>query len=187
MWLLKTRRQLLPAWKRAQSAARKKGKIERPSNITSCRLWPARGTMDIGMQALSGAMERGHGHAFVCFDNEAYMNTGIQRSKRHTDGRFHYHRSGGKKSVPDRKHGEKNMAEIMVLTACLMWPPHCPSVPLDFTSVRFEKARCIKRPPIYHCLSVVPQPAGAVHSQYGGLRYPGTSGRETGSVPAVMK
>ena len=36
--------------------------------------------MDIGMQALSGAMERGHDMLFVCFDNEAYMNTGIQRS-----------------------------------------------------------------------------------------------------------
>jgi pyruvate ferredoxin oxidoreductase beta subunit len=38
------------------------------------------GTYDIGLQALSGAMERGHRFLFVCYDNEAYMNTGVQRS-----------------------------------------------------------------------------------------------------------
>jgi pyruvate ferredoxin oxidoreductase beta subunit len=38
------------------------------------------GTYDIGIQALSGAVERGHDFLFVLYDNEAYMNTGIQRS-----------------------------------------------------------------------------------------------------------
>ncbi|HOE27325.1 MAG TPA: thiamine pyrophosphate-dependent enzyme [bacterium] len=38
------------------------------------------GTYDIGLQSLSGAMERGHDLLYVCYDNEAYMNTGIQRS-----------------------------------------------------------------------------------------------------------
>jgi pyruvate ferredoxin oxidoreductase beta subunit len=38
------------------------------------------GTYDIGMQALSGALERGHRFVFCCYDNEAYMNTGVQRS-----------------------------------------------------------------------------------------------------------
>lgn len=38
------------------------------------------GTYDIGLQALSGAIERGHKFLYVCYDNEAYMNTGIQRS-----------------------------------------------------------------------------------------------------------
>lgn len=37
------------------------------------------GTFDIGLQALSGMLERGHKITFICFDNEAYMNTGIQR------------------------------------------------------------------------------------------------------------
>ncbi len=35
---------------------------------------------DIGLQALSGRLERGHDILYVCYDNEAYMNTGIQRS-----------------------------------------------------------------------------------------------------------
>ena len=38
------------------------------------------GTYDIGFQSLSGAMERGHDFVYVCYDNGAYMNTGIQRS-----------------------------------------------------------------------------------------------------------
>ena len=38
------------------------------------------GTYDIGFQSLSGAMERGHDMVYFCYDNEAYMNTGIQRS-----------------------------------------------------------------------------------------------------------
>jgi pyruvate ferredoxin oxidoreductase beta subunit len=38
------------------------------------------GTFDIGFQALSGAIERGHHFCYICYDNNAYMNTGIQRS-----------------------------------------------------------------------------------------------------------
>lgn len=38
------------------------------------------GTVDIGMQALSGLLERNQDVAYVCYDNEAYMNTGVQRS-----------------------------------------------------------------------------------------------------------
>jgi len=37
-------------------------------------------TADIGLQALSGMLERGHDILYVCYDNEAYMNTGVQRS-----------------------------------------------------------------------------------------------------------
>lgn len=38
------------------------------------------GTVDIGMRSLSGMLERGHDVTYICYDNEAYMNTGIQRS-----------------------------------------------------------------------------------------------------------
>jgi len=38
------------------------------------------GTYDIGLQALSGALERGHEFLYICYDNSAYMNTGVQRS-----------------------------------------------------------------------------------------------------------
>jgi len=38
------------------------------------------GTVDIGLQSISGALERGHDFLYVCYDNEAYANTGVQRS-----------------------------------------------------------------------------------------------------------
>lgn len=38
------------------------------------------GTYDIGLQSLSGALERGHDFVYICYDNGAYMNTGVQRS-----------------------------------------------------------------------------------------------------------
>lgn len=38
------------------------------------------GSVDIGLQSISGAMERNHNITYICYDNEAYMNTGIQRS-----------------------------------------------------------------------------------------------------------
>ncbi len=38
------------------------------------------GTYDIGIQSLSAALERGHRFLYICYDNEAYMNTGVQRS-----------------------------------------------------------------------------------------------------------
>jgi len=48
------------------------------------------GTSDIGLQALSGALERGHNFMYICFDNEAYMNTGVQRSSA-TLTRYYYY------------------------------------------------------------------------------------------------
>ena len=44
------------------------------------------GTFDIGLQALSGALERKHDFVYICYDNEAYMNTGIQRSSATPEG-----------------------------------------------------------------------------------------------------
>jgi len=62
----------------AYRALKKKGKIK--ENIKFVAFGGDGGTYDIGLQALSGAMERGHNMVYVCYDNEAYMNTGIQRS-----------------------------------------------------------------------------------------------------------
>ncbi len=62
----------------AYHALRKRGRLdERYKFIT---FGGDGGTYDIGLQSLSGAMERGHDMVYVCYDNGAYMNTGIQRS-----------------------------------------------------------------------------------------------------------
>jgi len=57
---------------------KKQGKIDK--DIKFIAFGGDGGTYDIGLQSLSGALERGHDFVYVCYDNEAYMNTGIQRS-----------------------------------------------------------------------------------------------------------
>jgi pyruvate ferredoxin oxidoreductase beta subunit len=64
----------------AQVALRKRHGLRRDEEVAVVVFAGDGGTYDIGMQALSGALERGHRFLFVCYDNEAYMNTGVQRS-----------------------------------------------------------------------------------------------------------
>jgi len=56
------------------------GKIDSDKKVQFVAFGGDGGTYDIGLQSLSGAMERGHDMVYVCYDNGAYMNTGIQRS-----------------------------------------------------------------------------------------------------------
>lgn len=62
----------------AYLALKKRGKIK--ENYKFITFGGDGGTYDIGLQSLSGAMERGHDMVYVCYDNGAYMNTGVQRS-----------------------------------------------------------------------------------------------------------
>ncbi|MDD6037194.1 MAG: thiamine pyrophosphate-dependent enzyme [bacterium] len=62
----------------AYYALKKRGKIKEDYKFIT--FGGDGGTYDIGLQSLSGAMERGHDMVYVCYDNGAYMNTGIQRS-----------------------------------------------------------------------------------------------------------
>ena len=62
----------------AYKVLKKKGKIG--DNFKFITVGGDGGTYDIGLQSLSGALERGHDFTYFCYDNEAYMNTGIQRS-----------------------------------------------------------------------------------------------------------
>ena len=62
----------------AYRALKKRGKIK--GDIKFIAFGGDGGTYDIGLQSLSGALERGHDFLYICYNNEAYMNTGIQRS-----------------------------------------------------------------------------------------------------------
>ena len=62
----------------AYNALKRKGKVAETFKFIT--FGGDGGTYDIGIQSLSGAMERGHDMVYVCYDNGAYMNTGIQRS-----------------------------------------------------------------------------------------------------------
>lgn len=64
----------------AFNALKRAGKIPADKDIKFVAFGGDGGTYDIGFQSLSGAMERGHNMVYVCYDNNAYMNTGIQRS-----------------------------------------------------------------------------------------------------------
>ena len=70
----------------AYRALKKKGKIDK--DIRFIAFGGDGGTYDIGLQSLSGALERGHNFTYICYDNEAYMNTGIQRSGATPRGAF---------------------------------------------------------------------------------------------------
>lgn len=134
-------------------ALRRKGKID-DRYIKVVGMAGDGGTMDIGMQALSGAMERGHDMLFVCFDNEAYMNTGIQRSSGTPMGASTTTAPAGKVSM-GQKTWKKNMAEIMVAHNVPYVATACPSYPLDFIR-KVEKAKKVKGPSYIHCFSVCP-------------------------------
>ena len=64
----------------AFKALKRSGKISADKKVKFVAFGGDGGTYDIGLQSLSGAMERGHDLVYVCYDNGAYMNTGIQRS-----------------------------------------------------------------------------------------------------------
>jgi pyruvate ferredoxin oxidoreductase beta subunit len=68
----------------AYRSLKRQGKIDR--TIKFIAFGGDGGTYDIGLQALSGVLERGHNLLYICYDNQAYMNTGIQRSSATPEG-----------------------------------------------------------------------------------------------------
>ena len=95
----------------AYKALKKKGKIQ--DNFKILAIGGDGGTYDIGFQSLSGAMERGHDMVYVCYDNEAYMNTGIQRSSS-TPHFADTTTTPVGKVVPGKLQQKKNLTKIMV-------------------------------------------------------------------------
>ncbi|HOB74579.1 MAG TPA: thiamine pyrophosphate-dependent enzyme [Phycisphaerae bacterium] len=72
----------------AIKARKARGEIPADKDIKVVAFGGDGGTYDIGLQALSGAMERGHDITYICYNNEAYMNTGVQRSSATPLGAF---------------------------------------------------------------------------------------------------
>lgn len=91
-------------------ALKKQGKITKDIKfITFCG---DGGTYDIGFQSLSGAMERGHDMLYICYDNGAYMNTGIQRSSATPLGADTTTRPAGSQ-IPGKTEQRKNLTKIL--------------------------------------------------------------------------
>lgn len=131
----------------------KKGKIA-PGKITVVAMAGDGGTSDIGFQALSGAMERGHNFIYVCFDNEAYMNTGIQRSSATPFGAMTTTSPPGKASI-GQKTRKKNMPEIAVAHNIPYVATVNPSYPKDLAD-KVHKAKSIKGAKYLHVYSACP-------------------------------
>ncbi|MDD3164817.1 MAG: thiamine pyrophosphate-dependent enzyme [Oscillospiraceae bacterium] len=94
----------------AYNVLQRKGKIT--DNFKFITFGGDGGTYDIGFQSLSGAMERGHDMVYVCYDNEAYMNTGIQRSS--ATPRFASATTTPVGTVePGKRQYKKNLTEII--------------------------------------------------------------------------
>jgi pyruvate ferredoxin oxidoreductase beta subunit len=112
------------------------------------------GTSDIGIQALSGALERGHDFLYICFDNEAYMNTGIQRSSATPFGASTTTSPAGKVSI-GQVTWKKNMPAIAAAHDIPYVATACPSYPFDLIA-KVEKGVATSGPAYIHILSVCP-------------------------------
>ncbi len=88
------------------------GKIPADKRVKFVAFGGDGGTYDIGLQSLSGAMERGHDMVYVCYDNGAYMNTGIQRSSATPFGAWATTAEVGK-AQQGKKQRRKDLTSIM--------------------------------------------------------------------------
>lgn len=107
------------------------------------------GTSDIGIQALSGAVERGTNFIYACYDNEAYMNTGVQRSSSTPLG-------VQTTTTPEGKlvH-KKNMPKILEAHGIPYVATANAAYPLDLYE-KFKRAKDIRGPKYFHILSPCP-------------------------------
>jgi pyruvate/2-oxoacid:ferredoxin oxidoreductase beta subunit len=109
------------------------------------------GTFDIGFQALSGAVERNEDFIYVCYDNEAYMNTGVQRSSSTPYGAWTTTTPGS----DWKKMRKKNIVEALVAHRI----PYAATASIAFPEdlvYKVKKAKWIKGSRFLHIFSSCP-------------------------------
>lgn len=111
-------------------------------------------TADIGLQALSGALERGHNLLYICLDNEAYMNTGIQRSSATPYGATTTTSPAGKASI-GQFTWKKNLPAIAIAHDIPYVATACPSHYRDLMN-KVKKGMDVKGPAYIQILSPCP-------------------------------
>jgi pyruvate ferredoxin oxidoreductase beta subunit len=137
----------------AYKAMRRKG-VKLPENTKVVAIGGDGGTSDIGLQALSGALERGHDFTYICFDNEAYMNTGIQRSSSTPFGASTTTSPAGKKSI-GQFSWKKNMPEIAAAHNIPYVATATHGYPFDLMA-KVAKAVATPGPAYVHVLAICP-------------------------------
>jgi len=138
----------------AYKALKRKGKISKDKKINFIAFGGDGGTYDIGLQSLSGAMERGHNMLYICYDNEAYMNTGIQRSSATPFG-AHTTTSPAGTVIPGKRQQRKDLTEVMAGHHIPYVAQVSPSHWSDLTK-KVEKALSIDGPAFINALSPCP-------------------------------
>lgn len=113
------------------------------------------GTYDIGLQSLSGAMERGHNMVYVCYDNGAYMNTGIQRSSATPKGADTTTTPVGKLQ-PGKTERRKDLTKIMIAHGIPYVAQVAPSHWNDLYQ-KSEKAFAVEGPAFINALAPCPR------------------------------
>jgi pyruvate ferredoxin oxidoreductase beta subunit len=108
------------------------------------------GTYDIGIQALSGALERGTNFIYCCYDNEAYMNTGTQRSSASPEGA-----TTTTTPVLAKRGHKKDMIRIVEAHGIPYIATASPAYPLDLYD-KFRKAKDIVGPRYIEVLAPCP-------------------------------
>jgi len=109
------------------------------------------GTFDIGLQALSGALERGHDFLYICYDNEAYMNTGIQRSGATPTGAATTTSPAGR-VVPGKQERKKDLVAIAAAHRIPYVATASISHPLDYIN-KVRKGIEVDGPAVIHVLA----------------------------------
>jgi pyruvate ferredoxin oxidoreductase beta subunit len=137
----------------AYKAMRRKG-VPLPENTKVVAIGGDGATSDIGLQAISGALERGHDLTYICFDNEAYMNTGIQRSSATPFGASTTTSPAGKKSI-GQFSWKKNMPEIAAAHNIPYVATATHGYPFDLMA-KVRKAVDTPGPAYVHILAVCP-------------------------------
>jgi pyruvate ferredoxin oxidoreductase beta subunit len=97
----------------AYRALKKRGRLPKDEKINFIAFGGDGGTYDIGFQSLSGAMERRHNMLYICYDNNAYMNTGIQRSSATPLGAATNTSPAGK-VIPGKQQERKDLTACMI-------------------------------------------------------------------------
>ncbi|MBN1283655.1 MAG: pyruvate synthase subunit beta [Proteobacteria bacterium] len=138
----------------ALKVQRRKGRIDPGRRIKVVGMGGDGATADIGIQALSGMLERGHDVLYICYDNEAYMNTGIQRSGATPYGASTTTSPAGKKSIGQQTE-KKNMPEIVAAHRIPYVATACPSFPFDLMD-KVKRAVAVEGPAYIHVFSVCP-------------------------------
>ncbi|MFN3568259.1 MAG: pyruvate synthase subunit PorB [Caldimicrobium sp.] len=138
----------------AIKALKRKGKIPQKQKINIVVFAGDGATFDIGLQFLSGALERGHNFIYICLDNEAYMNTGVQRSGG-TPLFAHTTTSPAGKVIRGNVTWKKNLDGIIAAHNIPYFATASPGYYMDYLN-KVKKASLVEGPAFIHVYSPCP-------------------------------